>query len=229
MEQDSKKTKATQDLIDRAFSGVLAPSLVDGLRKNPALMGLEGRKLYFTTMVTNIRGFESIRRSLDVGVFSFINDYFDVMSKIVLDNLGMILFIEGDALIVTFGAPVPFTDHAFRACKAACEMQQQLPAVSERWKSKGVPPLEFGVGINTGEAFAGNGGWSDCVFYTVMGQEVNVAARLERLTKKYGVSICITENTLRDAGDNVTVNRLGSVPIPLSPEPVTIYELAAIG
>ena len=229
MKQESKGPQPSQDSIDRAFSGVLAPSLVDELRKNPELMALEGCKRRLTAMFTDIRGFEAIRRSLDLDVFKFINDFFGVMSRIVLDSHGMILFLEGDALIAVWGAPVPFADHAFRACKAACEMQRQLPAISDRWKHRGVPPLKLGIGINTGEALAGNGGWSDYVFYTVMGHEVNVAARLEQFTRKYGVPICITENTLHEAGDDVTANRLGSVPIPASSEPVNVYELVSTG
>ena len=229
MEPKSKNPQATQDLIERVFSGVLAPSLVDELRKNPELMALEGRRHRVTAMITDIRGFNAISRSLDLDIFKFINDYFDVMSKIVLDNHGMIIFLEGDALIAIWGAPVPFEDHAFRACKAACEMQRQLPAISTRWKNRGVPPLKLGIGINTGEALVGNGGWSDYVFYTVMGHDVNVAARMEPLTKKYGVSICITENTLREAGGDVTTNRLGLVPLAGGSEQLAIYELISVG
>ena len=223
------KEKSPNELIETIFADALAPSVLDELRKSPEHAAPGGVKRDMTYLFTDIREGTDIMTTLGVDFFEFFNDYLDVMAAIIRDNRGMILSIEGDAILAVFGAPVPHEDHAGQACKTAVEMIESLPAISSRWDNRGVHPIKVGIGINTGEAYIGYCSYGAKTEYVVMGHNVNIAARMEGLTKKYGVSICITDLMRQKLKDRLSINRLGSVPIKNSADPLEVFELVSIG
>jgi adenylate cyclase len=148
---------------------------------------------------------------------------------LVFRNGGTLDKYMGDAIMCFFGAPVEQKDHALRACRTALQMIDQLESLREWWRAEGRPEIDIGIGINSGSMVVGNMG-SDMRFdYTVMGDSVNLASRLEGINKEYGTRIVLSEFTLELVKDEVAVRELGAVRVKGKKKPVKIYELLAMG
>jgi adenylate cyclase len=127
-----------------------------------------------------------------------------------------------------WGAPVPQDDHALKACKAAIEMMKELHEMNAKWIAAGKPKLEIGIGLNTGDMVVGNMGSSSRMDYTLMGDNVNLGARLEGTNKVYTTNIIISEYTYQHVKDHVIVRELDLIRVKGKAKPVTIYELIGI-
>ncbi len=144
-----------------------------------------------------------------------------------MDVEGTVDKYEGDAIIAFFGAPVPYDDHAVRACLASLDMQNKLAEMREQWKQDGTPLLYMRIGLNTGPMVVGNMGSEKRFDYTMMGNAVNLAARLEGANKNYGTFTCISEFTYEHAKDAVEVRELDLIRVVGIHQPVRLYELVA--
>jgi len=147
------------------------------------------------------------------------------MTDIVLKYEGTVDKFEGDAIIALFGAPNDIPNHAEVACRASVDMQMRLVSLRERWHEVGKPELEMRIGLCTGPAVVGNMGSKSRMDYTMMGNTVNTAARLEGVNKVYGMYTMIGETTYQEAGDGVFSREVDSVNVVGKQEPVKVYEL----
>ena len=149
------------------------------------------------------------------------------MTDIILTSGGLIDKYEGDAIMAFWGAPVPQEDHAVRACLAALDNQARLADLRQEFLQAGLPPIHARIGINTGEMIIGNMGSNQRFDFTVIGDSVNLASRLEGAGKEYGISILISEDTYSLTADQLEVRELDLLRVKGKDKPVRIYELLA--
>jgi len=167
------------DKIKSTFKKYVSKQIVDKILENEDLLNLGGQELTLTTLFTDIRGFTNMSERMDpIDVVKTLNEYFDLMIEVVFKYNGTLDKIIGDALMVIYGAPIYGHDDTKRALLTAIEMQKLLIDFNALRKEKGMDPIEIGIGINRGKAIAGNIGSKDQMNYTVIGDAVNLAARL---------------------------------------------------
>jgi adenylate cyclase len=147
------------------------------------------------------------------------------MTDIILNNKGTVDKYIGDAIMAFWGAPLPITNHAAKACQAALAMQKAIHPLQAAWQERGLPLLGARLGIHTGQAIVGNVGSRDRFNYTVMGDTVNLASRLEGVNKIYGTNIVVSDSTCQEAGAVFLFRELDLVQVRGRLQPVTIYEL----
>lgn len=185
--------------IRKMFKSYVSPRVVEEMIKRPELARLGGYKQEVTILFSDVRGFTSYCEELKdrpEEVIAILNEYLGAMTDIVFLWEGTLDKFVGDAVMVFWGAPLPQEDHAWRAVGCAWHMCCRLAELEEKWKSEGKQPLTIGIGINTGEAIVGNiGADGKKMDYTVIGDAVNLAARIESLTRKYATDIIITDKT----------------------------------
>jgi adenylate cyclase len=217
-----------KSFLRNAFSHYLSTDVINDLISDPEKLNLGGEDKYLTAMFTDVRGFSTISEQLDpTDLVRLLNAYLTEMSNIVLDLKGTIDKYEGDAIIAFFGAPVAFDDHAARACLSAVRMKKMEKHLNEHFltESMSPTPLHTRVGINTGDMVVGNMGTAQKMDYTIMGNSVNLASRLEGVNKQYGTWILISEETYRAAGSGFAVRQLDRVRVVGIQKPVRLYEL----
>jgi adenylate cyclase len=211
-----------------AFQSYVSPEVVRTVTENPDRLGLHGEKRELTVLMSDIRSFTTLSESTEPEKLAHIlNIYMDVMTEIVFDHGGLLDKYIGDAIMAVWGAPLPSDDHAARACAAALDMEAALPGVRAQWAEQGVDAgLDIGIGINTGPMIVGNMGSSRRFDYTVIGDEVNVAARLEGQTKAYGVVSVVGETTVNQCQDRFSFRPLDMVRLKGRLQPTILYTLA---
>ena len=183
--------------IRGAFAKYVAPAIVDSILKDPSKLSLGGEKRELTILFTDIRGFTTFSEKMDAkSLAAFLNDYLGIMTGIIFKNGGTLDKYIGDAIMAFWGAPLTQNAHAQNACKAAIEMLQALEKNRDRFKSQYGIDVYMGVGINSGVVNVGNMGSEQNFEYTVIGDHVNLASRLEGLTKEYEIPIITTQYTL---------------------------------
>jgi class 3 adenylate cyclase/CHASE2 domain-containing sensor protein len=158
-------------------------------------------------------------------VVKIMNGYFKEMAEAIKEHGGLVLHYIGDEILAVFGAPVPVKDHARLAVKGALEMRRRLEVVNQRLAQQGHTPLRNGIGIHTGEVLAGNIGGGDRLTYTLMGDTVNLASRLQGLNKKFGTDMIISGDTLARIGKEVQVQQLPATPIKGKSKAVDIFSV----
>jgi adenylate cyclase len=215
--------------LKKAFQSYVAPSVVEEIIKHPERLRLGGERRELTIFFCDIRDFTTLAETLDPEeVVSVLHGFLNPMSKIVVKHGGTIDKFMGDAIMALFGAPLQYPDHASRACKTALEMQEVLKSLSQEWEGQGRPSLKIGVGINTGMVSVGNMG-SDTLFdYTAIGDNVNLAARLEGLNKLYDTDILISNATAQALDQEFVLRELDRVRVKGRKQPVAIYELLGL-
>ena len=214
--------------IKGAFSQYLAPAVVNQLVDNPSLLKLGGERKELTAFFSDVAGFSSISEKLSPeDLVHLLNDYLTEMTDIIKKYEGTVDKFEGDAIIAFFGAPIPHKDHARRTCMVALEMQERLAQLREGWKKEGKSELFMRIGINTGPAVVGNMGSLTRMDYTMMGDSVNLAARLEGVNKQYKTETMISGFTYAQVEEFVEVRELDLIRVVGKTEPVKIYELLA--
>ncbi|MGE5379817.1 MAG: CHASE2 domain-containing protein [Methylocystaceae bacterium] len=188
-EMARRKTKAM-------FSRYVSPDVVEELINNPDLVALGGRKQVLTIMFCDIRGFTAFSENKDpVDVIARLNEYLTAMTNLIFKNGGTLDKYLGDGLMAFFGAPVFYEDHMQRAIKTAIEIQEEVAQLNKQWAEKGGVPLLVACGINTGPAVVGNVGSPERMDYTLIGEDVNLASRVEALSKLFQTLITISERT----------------------------------
>ena len=221
-------TEDVAERIRRIFEHHVAPTVLDELMKRPEAVKLDGEKRHMTALFTDIASFSRIsafKRSDPQELIALLNDYLTEMTDIILKYEGTVDKFEGDAIICFFGAPLPCEDHAEQACLAAIDMQDRLSELREEWRAKGRPQLYARIGINTGPMIVGNMGARQIEDYTIMGDAVNLAARIEGLGRQYGTGTLIGESTYTEAQDKIEGRELDTISMRAMPEPVTVYEV----
>jgi len=215
----------------RAFQRFVSPEVVEQIMDNPAALQFGGEIRPLTVLFTDIRDFTGFtERHQPQEVVQMLHEYLTKMVDQVLAQQGTLDKFIGDAVMAIFGAPLPQPDHAERACRAALGMIRELETLQARWATEGREPFRMGVGINTGEMVVGNLGSEQLFDYTVVGDGVNLAARLESLNKEYKTTlpIIISESTYLAAKDVLEVRRLGEVTVKGKSQAVVIYELCGV-
>ncbi len=215
------------------FGQYVPPELVAKMAQDPERYSMEGRNEELTVLFSDVRGFTSISEGLDPKELTgLMNEYLGAMTEVIRRNQGTLDKYIGDAIMAFWGAPVADADHARNAVLTALQMQQELRRLDEPFRLRGWPILEIGVGINTGLMTVGDMGSSVRKSYTVMGDAVNLGARLEGLTKQYAVGIIISESTKLQVMQvmDMAFRELDRVRVKGKEQPVGIFEpLGATG
>lgn len=208
------------------FSKYVSPSIVDEILKDPENLELGGKKQNMTVLFSDIRGFTTISEMLDPKALSeLLNSYLTPMTELVFEHKGTLDKYMGDAIMAFFGAPVQYPDHAAHACRCALSHIKKLKELQIQYEKKGLPQIDIGIGINTGEMSVGNMGSETVRSYTVMGDAVNLGSRLEGINKEYGTRIIISEFTYKDVKDSFICREIDWVRVKGKNKPVKIFEL----
>ncbi len=212
--------------VKDAFSTYLAPSVVKNLIDSPERLMLGGEKRVITAFFSDVQGFTSISERLSPEeLVELLNEFLTEMTDIILRHEGTVDKFEGDAIIAFFGAPNELENQAEVACMACIDMQKRLAELRAKWKAEGRPELKMRIGLCTGSAVVGNMGSRNRMDYTMMGDTVNTAARLEGVNKIYGTFTLISGSTYEEAGDWIRARELDAINVVGKSEPVKIYEL----
>jgi adenylate cyclase len=212
--------------IRSTFSLYLSPAVIDQLIQNPDKLKLGGERRELSIFFSDLEGFTSISEALDPErLSSLLNDYLSEMTDIILQTGGTIDKYEGDAIIAFWNAPVDVPDHAVRVVGAALACQARLEALRPVFRERiNGRELKMRIGINTGIAVVGNFGSKKRFDYTMLGDAVNLAARLESTNKQFGLYTLISEATRKEVGEAFAVREVGRVAVVGRGEPVTVFE-----
>ena len=226
-EQQDKK------FLRETFGTYIAPKVLDKMyeeKQAPKLGGVEGNH---TAFFSDIQNFSTFSEALEPErMVALMNEYLTVMSKVVLDNEGTLDKYIGDAIVAFYGAPAPVENHEVKSCITALEMQRALAKLREKWKSENDWPdivysMQHRIGLNSGRMVTGNMGSEMRMNYTMMGDTVNLAARLESSAKQYGVYNFVGENIYESAKDEFIFRLLDFVQVKGKNIPVKVYELVS--
>jgi adenylate cyclase len=220
-----------KQFIRKAFSTYVSDDVVKEIIADPSRLQLGGTKRHMSAIFTDVKGFSGISEALDPeNLVSLLNRYLTFMSDAILDEKGTIDKYEGDAIIAFFGAPMPLPDHALRACESALAIKRIESELNKKIIEENLSPepLLTRIGINTGSMVAGNMGTGNKMNYTIMGNAVNLAARLEGVNKQYGTWIIASDATVQETQDRILTRKLDRVRVVGITEPVRLHELLEI-
>lgn len=214
-----------RDLLKESFGKYVAPSVVDRvLREGNVELG--GVKREVTVFFSDLEGFTALSESLPPETLvPLLNEYLDAMTRVVLEAEGTLDKYIGDAIVAFWGEPICHADDAARACQTALLQWRELERLQVQWAARGHAQLKMRIGIATGVAVVGNVGSQLKLNYTVMGDTVNLAARLESLNKFYGTRILIDETARQQAGDAIETREIDLLAVMGKTKPVRVYEL----
>jgi adenylate cyclase len=221
--EDAEKRK-----VSRLFGRYVSRDVYKQLMANPGLAELGGGRREMSVLFSDLRGFTSItEKGNPEDLVEQLNEYFTRMVDIVFRNGGTVDKFVGDMVMALFGAPVDDVDHADAAVTTAVEMVRELGELNRRWAAAGRVQLDIGIGVNSGDMIAGNIGSTAIMSYTVIGDNVNLASRLESLNKDYRTRIIISEATRGRLRKNCEMRPLGGVVVKGKTRPVEIFEVIA--
>ena len=212
--------------IKRQFEHYLAPDMVKKLQKDPSLLKLGGETKNMTFMFSDIRGFTPISekyKSNPAGLTKLINRFLTRMTNIIIANGGTIDKFMGDCIMAFWNAPIDVKDHQMLAVMTASQMQTELAKLNEELSAEGLPNINIGIGINTGEALVGNMGSDQRFDYSVIGDPVNLASRLESSSKTLGKTLVISENTIKGIENIFPFEYIDSITVKGKTEPIKVY------
>lgn len=238
---EKKKIEQEKQLIRNTFNRFMSPKRIDEMLATGDIPGLGGGESEVTAYFTDIQGFSTFSEKIGSAskLVELLNEYLTTMTDILVNtNEGTLDKYEGDAIIAFFGAPVKYDDHAKHACDTALDMQNELLRLRQKWASEGnkwpkiVHEMHMRIGINTGNIVTGNMGSSIQMNYTMMGDEVNLAARLESAAKQYGAYIHVSKNTMNQlvqqgVNDRYIYRSLDIIRVVGKDEPVETFEFLA--
>ncbi|HAW50053.1 TPA: hypothetical protein DCX16_03785 [bacterium] len=211
--------------IREMFSRYVSPDVVEVLVSNPDAFSLGGKRMELSVLFSDICGFTTISEKLSPeDTVSLLNEYFTAMNDVIFKYKGTLDKYIGDAIMVVFGAPITQEDHAKRAVLTGMEMIRELDRLREEWKARGKEEIDIGIGINTGEMVVGNIGSDIQTNYTVIGDEVNLASRLEGMTRVYDAQIIIGSPTYEKINDEIICREIDLIIVKGKTRPIVIYE-----
>jgi adenylate cyclase len=213
-------------LLKGMFVHYASELIVNELIRDPSKLKLGGDRKYATAFFSDIKDFTTVSEVLSPeALITQLNEYLSAMTDIVLQYGGYLDKYEGDAVVAVFGVPVDQTDHAERACLAALDMQRALADLRKKWQAEKRPLFEARIGLNTGAMIAGNIGGKNRFDYTVIGDSVNLASRLEGANKMYGTKIMIGEETYAQAKEKILARELDFLRVKGKTQPMRVYKL----
>ena len=208
------------------FQSYVSSSVVNELIAHPELLSLGGEERELSVLFCDVADFTSISEGLTpTQLVSILNEYLTIMTEIVMEYDGIIDKYEGDAMMAEFGAPISYPDHALKACKAALQMQRSLEELRQEWDRAEKPMLYSRIGVNTGMMLVGNLGSRHIMDYTVMGDNVNLASRLEGANKIWGTNICISEMTYDQLHGEMICRELDLIRVKGKTKQVKVFEV----
>nr|MCR5606530.1 adenylate/guanylate cyclase domain-containing protein [Treponema sp.] len=214
--------------IKTAFRQYLSPAVIDNLIANPYKLKLGGEKRHISIFFSDIQNFTSLSEKLEAEKLAeILNEYLTNMTNIILSHGGTIDKYEGDAIIAFWNAPVEQYNHAARAVESAIECQKYLSSMEEHFTELAGRPLWTRIGLNTGDAVVGNFGSEKRFDYTMLGDSVNLASRLEGLNKQFGTYIMCSKSTMEEAkkyGCQLKWRELGKVVVVGKKDFVNVFE-----
>ena len=220
---EDREKKKLKDVFSRYVSG----EVLELLLKDPERNALRSERHEVSMLFSDLRGFTSLSEKIaPETVVGMLNDYFSVMTDIILKNKGTLDKFVGDEIVAMFGAPVFFEDHAKRAVATAIEMQQAFRALQSKWKRQGLPEVGMGVGIDSGNVVVGNIGGERRMDYTAIGDHVNTAARL--CSQAADNQVLMTQNTHDQITKSVTARELAPLQLKGKAHPVKVYNAISI-
>jgi len=223
-----RETKEAHDFIRQAFGRFVAEDVADSILKSPESLNLGGAKRRVTVMFSDLRGFTRLSETLPPeDVVGLLNRYFTAMVDIIIKYGGTIDSFIGDAILVVFGAPRDGSENAASALACAVEMQLGLDELNDEFEDEGIPALAMGIGVNTGDVVAGNIGSPKRMSYSVIGETVNLAARIESMT--LGRQILASAETMAEVGTDARVDGQLRVKLKGVSTPTFIYDVTGIG
>lgn len=212
--------------IRRTLGLYVHGSVMEEMLEHPERLKLGGEKRELSVLFSDIRGFTSLSEKYSPEeLVPQLNDYLTRMTQVVFDHHGTLDKYIGDAIMAIFGAPLPQEDHPHRACGTALDMVRTLDVLRSTWAEKGLPVLDIGIGINTGTMMVGNMGSDRRFDYTVIGDNVNLASRLESLTKMYGATILVSDSTWNQVSRDFVGRELDVVRVKGKLHSVTVFEV----
>lgn len=212
--------------MKKAFSNYVSADLVAQIMKNPDSLKLGGEKREISILFSDIRGFTSLSEKLSPeDLVQVLNEYLNPMTWIVIEENGTLDKYIGDAVMALYNAPLDVKDHAGHACRSALKMMEKLAELNRSFIERGIQTLDIGIGINTGDAVVGNMGAAMHFDYTAIGDNVNLASRLEGLNKMYDTHIIVSQSTKLLAGSDLPFREIDLVAVKGKRQPVPIYEL----
>jgi adenylate cyclase len=214
-----------RDLLADTMGRYVAPHVVkEVLRRGDVQLG--GSRKVVTVFFSDLAGFTTLAEKTPPEVLiPLLNEYFEAMTSVILETEGTLDKYIGDAILAFWGDPLPQHDDAARACRAALQQRRALQVLGARWEAEGRPRLDMRIGIETGEVTVGDIGSTLKVQYTVLGDTVNFASRLEAVNKVFGTSILIGEQTRAGAGDAIEVREIDFLAVAGKSRPVRVFEL----
>jgi adenylate cyclase len=217
-----------EERLRTSLQRYLSPNIVDEMvQKNTGSLALGGEKKKVSILFCDIRGFTTLTEREPVEtIVRLLNEYFSAMSEVIFANHGTLDKFIGDAIMAIYGAPLELKDGAYQCVKTAVEMRTKLEKLNDKWKAEKKPQIQVGYGINTGDAIVGNIGSERRMEYTAIGDMVNTAARIEGETE--GGQILITEETFKELGNRVLVNKLKQVSLKGKSAKVQLYEVTGL-
>ena len=212
--------------VKKLFSRYVSKDVYNQLVANPSLAALGGARRHMTVLFSDIRGFTTMsEKGTPEDVVKQLNQLFTRMVAVVFDHRGTVDKFVGDMIMALYGAPLDDEDHAEHAVQTALAMIKVLNEMNQEWARDGKPQLDIGIGINTGDMIAGNVGSESIMSYTVIGDAVNLGARLESLNKDYGTRIIISQATRERLKGRYDIHPLGDVIVKGKSQPVAIFEV----
>ena len=223
----SKELSDQAEFIREAFGRYVNEEVVADLLDSPDGLVLGGEKCKTTIMFTDLRGFTALSARMDPQeVVAFLNHYLEIMVKIILDHHGTIIELLGDGMLVIFGAPIQRPNDAERAVACALAMQAAMAVVNAPHQTGGLPELEMGIGIHTGEVVVGHIGSSQRTKYGAVGTAINLAGRIESYT--VGGQLLISEATQAEVSELIQIKRTFQVEPKGVRQPITLYDVTGI-
>ena len=218
-----------KEKIKNAMGKYLSQDIMKNVVKNIDDIKLGGKRAVVTVLFSDIRGFTSMSEKMSAEeVSGILNEYFGEMEPIITKHNGVINKFIGDAIMAIFGEPIQDENHPKNAVKCAYEMLKRVEYLRDKWISEGKPKFDIGVGINTGEVFIGNIGTESRMEYTVIGDTVNLASRIESYNKVYKTNLLVSESTYDYVSDIADVIKIKEVQIRGKSKKIDIYEILRI-
>ena len=221
-----------KNFLKESFGTYVSPELIDQMYESGEEPSLGGEEGYHTAFFTDIQSFSAFSEKLTASeLVALLNQYLTDMTDVLLENNGTLDKYIGDAIVAFYGAPIDVDNHEYWACKTAIEMQDKLAILREGWQEEGdrwpeiVHNMQNRIGISSGQMVTGNMGSEARMNYTMMGDNVNTAARLESSAKQYGIYIQIADSTYQAVKEKVVVRDLDNVVVMGKNEPVKVWEL----